>query len=126
MAVWGNRKNCGWAEIFPIVDARVNTDVCPMFFQLGTHDVLGMVFRQAGFVDVRSERIHVDLSYESDEDACGAVFVGGPVAMACSRFDEQTREEAYSEYLDSIRLFRDGTGYKIPGEFVVVSGRRPV
>ena len=23
VAVWGERKNCGWAEIFPIVDARV-------------------------------------------------------------------------------------------------------
>ena len=21
--VWGERRNCGWAEIFPIVDARV-------------------------------------------------------------------------------------------------------
>src|SRR5689334_23956148 len=24
-AVWGERRNCGWAEIFPIVDARVDS-----------------------------------------------------------------------------------------------------
>ena len=29
-AVWGNRSNCGWAEIFPIVDSRVRSEVCPM------------------------------------------------------------------------------------------------
>ena len=31
-AVWGARRNCGWAEIFPITDARVASEVCPMFF----------------------------------------------------------------------------------------------
>ena len=37
---WGERRNCGWAELFPIVDARVSSDVCPMFFALGTGDCL--------------------------------------------------------------------------------------
>jgi hypothetical protein len=31
-----DRQDCGWAEIFPIVDRRVTSEVCPMFFQLGT------------------------------------------------------------------------------------------
>jgi ubiquinone/menaquinone biosynthesis C-methylase UbiE len=31
--VWGERRNCGWAEVFPIVDARVASEVCPMFFR---------------------------------------------------------------------------------------------
>jgi ubiquinone/menaquinone biosynthesis C-methylase UbiE len=35
-AVWGRRHRCGWADIFPIVDARVTTEVCPLFFHLGT------------------------------------------------------------------------------------------
>ena len=35
-AVWGQRARCGWAEIFPIVDARVQSEVCPLFFSLGT------------------------------------------------------------------------------------------
>jgi len=124
-AVWGKRDNCGWAEIFPIVDARVSTDVCPMFFQLGTGAVLQMVFEEAGFENVRAERISVELVYESQEDACGAAFVGGPVALAYSRFDESTREETFAEYVESISAFRVGDGYRIPGEFVVVSGRRP-
>ncbi len=33
IAIWGERKQCGWADIFPIVDKRVASDVCPMFFQ---------------------------------------------------------------------------------------------
>src|SRR5699024_1928801 len=34
--VWGERRECGWAELFPIVDRYVQSDVCPLFFQLGT------------------------------------------------------------------------------------------
>jgi ubiquinone/menaquinone biosynthesis C-methylase UbiE len=123
--VWGHRNKCGWAEIFPIVDARVSTEVCPMFFQLGTGDLLSTVFEEAGFEDVRSERISVDLHYDSEQDACGAAFIGGPVALAYSRFDDQTRSEAFAEYVESIRPYRKAEGYRIPGEFVSVSGRRP-
>ena len=57
VAVWGARRNCGWAEIFPITDARVASDVCPMFFQLGTQDMLARAFAAAGFADVRVGRV---------------------------------------------------------------------
>ena len=124
VAVWGRRDRCGWAEIFPIVDRRVSSDVCPMFFQLGGEGALEHIFREAGFSDVEGERISTVLRYASAHDACGAAFAGGPVAMAYSRFDEQTRAEAHTEYLVSIAPYHDGTMYAIPGEFVVVSGVR--
>ena len=47
-----------------------------------------------------------------------------PVAMAYSRFDEETREEAHAEYLDSISGFWTEEGYRIPGEFVVARGTK--
>jgi ubiquinone/menaquinone biosynthesis C-methylase UbiE len=124
-AVWGARAKCGWAEIFPIVDARVSSEVCPLFFQLGTKDSLARSFTQAGFTDVRSERLEVDLSYASGDEALNAAFRGGPVALAYSRFDEATREAVHTEYLQSIEAFRDGAGYRIPGEFVVAIGVKP-
>jgi len=123
-AVWGKRDRCGWAEIFSIVDRRVSTDVCPLFFQLGTGETQQTWFTQAGFENVRTERIQTLLEYESDEEACAAAFAGGPVAMAYSRFDETTREAAHAEYLESIESFRNGNGYGIPGEFVVTAGER--
>jgi len=123
-AVWGRRDRCGWAEIFSIVDRRVSTDVCPLFFQLGTGGFQKMLFEQAGFSNVRSETIHTVLEYETDEQACAAAFAGGPVSMAYSRFDEATRESAHAEYLESIAAFRNGNGYEIPGEFVITSGER--
>jgi len=124
-AVWGARKNCGWAEIFPIVDSRVESDVCPLFFQLGTGSVLASTFTRAGFTEVAERRIDTVLEYAGEEDALGAAFLGGPVALAYSRFDDAVRDAAHHEYLDSIESFRDGGGYRIPGEFVVVTGRRP-
>jgi ubiquinone/menaquinone biosynthesis C-methylase UbiE len=122
-AVWGQREHCGWAGIFPIVDARVKTEVCPLFFWLGTGDSLRKTFERAGFERVVSERLSTILRYESSQEALGAAFAGGPVALAYSRFDPTTREEAHAEYLESISRFRDADGrYEIPGEFVAVSG----
>jgi ubiquinone/menaquinone biosynthesis C-methylase UbiE len=122
-AVWGARRNCGWAEIFPITDARVASDVCPMFFHLGTKDMLAHAFAAAGFVEVRLERLTTTLCYACAEDALAAVFRGGPVALAYSRFDAATRQAVHAEYLDSIAAYRVGDGYRIPGEFVVAAAR---
>jgi hypothetical protein len=62
------------------------------------------------------------LNYSSDEDAYGAAFAGGPVALAYHKFSDQVKNEAHIEYLDSIKPFRQGTGYAVPGEFVVAIG----
>jgi len=123
-AVWGRRDRCGWADIFEIVQRRVNTDVCPMFFQLGTGDLQKSLFESVGLTNVRSQGIVVSLDYDSGEAACGAAFAGGPVAMAYSRFDAATRESAHADYLQSIDGHRRGAGYAIPGEFVVTIGSR--
>jgi ubiquinone/menaquinone biosynthesis C-methylase UbiE len=122
IATWGERKKCGWADIFPIVDRRVNSDVCPLFFQQGTGNTLKHSFEQAGFNGIEIERLSVTLHYESSDVAVMAAFAGGPVAMAYQRFDEQTKEEAHQEYLESIAPYRNGTGYEIPGEYVVGKG----
>ena len=124
VAVWGARSRCGWAEIFPIVDRRVASEVCPMFFQLGTGDMLQMAMQAAGFTAIRVERVSATIEYASDEEALGAAFIGGPVALAYSRFDEATRDGAHREYLDSIAPYRRDGGYAVPGEFVFARGER--
>jgi ubiquinone/menaquinone biosynthesis C-methylase UbiE len=123
-AVWGRRDRCGWADIFEIVQRRVQSEVCPMFFQLGTGDVQKTLFESAGFTDVHSERITTTIDYDTEDEACRAAFAGGPVAMAYSRFDDAMRLDAHREYIESIRpYFRDGC-FRIPGEFVVTAGTR--
>jgi len=121
-AVWGQRDNCGWSEVFEIVDKRVSSEVCPMFFNLGNRDVLKRSFEAAGFRNVTHERIQTHLIYYSDDEACGAAFAGGPVALAYHKFPQQTREEAHSEYLESIKMYKRENGYAVPGEFVVAVG----
>lgn len=125
VSVWGERKECGWAEVFPIVDRRVHSEVCPLFFQLGGQDALSGAMRMADFEDLREERIGVGLYYDSPGDALGAIFAGGPVALAYFKFDDATRQGAHAEYLSSIAPYRDGDGYEIPGTFVVARGVRP-
>jgi SAM-dependent methyltransferase len=123
-SVWGARTNCGWASVFPIVDRRVQSDVCPLFFQLGTGTGLEAAFRAAGFTGVTSHRFRTLLPFDSAEDACRAVFDGGPVALAWRTFDEEMREGARAEYLDTIAPYRKDGGYAIPGEFVITTGRK--
>lgn len=123
-AVWGERKKCGWAGIFPVVDARVETEVCPLFFALGAGGSLERHFERAGFADVRSETLSTVLEYPNERAALSAAFEGGPVALAYDRFDEDVRAGAHRDYLETIAEYRHGGGYRIPGEFVVVRGER--
>ena len=95
-----------------------------MFYRLGGAEALAWEMEAAGFTDVTTERIETRLMYVSPEDACGAAFDGGPVALAYSRFDEQVKSEVRAEYLASIDAFRDGDGYAVPGEFVIGVGRK--
>lgn len=122
--VWGQRSNCGWAEIFPIVDARVKSEVCPLFFQLGAEGVLEQSLASAEFANIRCERSAYAMHFAGDEDACAAAFEGGPVALAYDRFDERTRSEAHGDYLASIESFKNGQGYDIPSEFVLATGTK--
>lgn len=122
VAVWGRRKNCGWAEVFEIVDRRVATEVCPMFFNLGNEGTLRQYMNAAGFLDIKEERLTTKLDYESGDDAYGAAFLGGPVALAYNKFSDDIKLEVQKEYLESIELFRNGNDYQVPGEFVVAVG----
>lgn len=122
--VWGERRHCGWAEVFPIVDRRVKSEVCPMFFASGAPGSLKRDFEQAGFADVEEHRQSKLLEFDSARSLLDAVLLGGPVALAVKRFDEATLQQAGDEFLESVADYLDAGRYRIPGEFVTVSGRR--
>jgi ubiquinone/menaquinone biosynthesis C-methylase UbiE len=120
LAVWGERSRCGWAPVFSIVEAEVASEVCPLFFQLGQQDTLSRLCAEAGFEAIEQHRITTTLDYADAEQACDAAFVGGPVALAWSRFDEAVRARVCRRYIEAISPWRQGRGYRLPGEFVVV------
>ena len=124
VSVWGERRACGWAEIFPIVDSRVRSEVCPMFFRVGTGNALDAALRAAGLVNVQLSRPPTTIHYADADAACDAAFLSGPVALAYSRFDESTRDSVRADYLASIEPWRDGERYDIPGTFVIGSGQK--
>lgn len=125
LAVWGERARCGWAALFAIVDAEVASDVCPLFFRLGPSDTLARLCADAGAAQVQTERLDATLHYASGAQACRAAFAGGPVALAWSRFDEDTRARVCARYLEAIAPWRNGAGYAVPAEFVVVTAHKP-
>lgn len=121
LAVWGERSHCGWAPLFPIVDAEVESDVCPLFFGLGVPGALAHACARAGLADIVERRLAAILDYRDADEACAAAFVGGPVALAWSRFDDSVRERVRRGYVAALRPWRHGRGYRVPSEFVVVS-----
>ena len=125
VAVWGERARCGWAALFGIVDAEVASEVCPLFFRLGQRDALARACAEAGFVGVDQRRINAPLAWADADAACDAAFAGGPVALAWSRFDGVVRARVRARYLEAIAPWRHASGYRVPGEFVVVAATAP-
>jgi ubiquinone/menaquinone biosynthesis C-methylase UbiE len=121
VAVWGERARCGWSSLFPIVAAEVASDVCPLFFRLGATDTLARACADAKFRCIEQRRIASTLCYADADQACNAAFVGGPVALAWSRFGDEVRARVRARYLQAIEGWRCGQGYRVPGEFVIVS-----
>jgi len=124
--VWGERRNCGWAEVFPIVDARVVSEVCPLFFGTGAPGALERFFGNAGLEQVQEHRQFETLVYRTDKDVVDAILLGGPVALAVKRFSDEDWEDVQQEFLASVAEYNLGDGsYRIAGEFVTVIGVRP-
>ena len=125
IAVWGPRSRCGWSSAFSIVDTEIASDVCPLFFRLGEGGTLAKLCCGAGFEAVEERRIVATLSYSSADEAFAAAFLGGPVALAWARFAESARDRVRQRYVEAIEAWRDGQGYEIPSEFVIVTAAVP-
>lgn len=121
LAVWGERKHCGWSPLFEIVQEEVSSEVCPLFFRLGQRNALTELCQQSGYGNIVQHVIETSLHYADADEACRAAFSGGPVALAWSRFDTVTRARVYTRYLDSIAPWKVNNGYKVPAEFLIVS-----
>ena len=123
--VWGERRHCGWAEIFPIVDAHVVSEVCPLFFATGAPAALRRDFEAARLNEVREHRHQELLEFENERTLLSAMLQGGPVALAVKRFTPEVLTEVERAFLASVGQHRAADGrYFIPGEFVTVAGRR--
>jgi ubiquinone/menaquinone biosynthesis C-methylase UbiE len=125
LAVWGERSKCGWSALFPIVDAEVASEVCPLFFRLGQQDTLARLCADAEFEAIEHRRISTKLAFADASEACNAAFVGGPVALAWSRFSGEVRARVRAGYVNSIEKWRSGNGFSIPGEFVIATAVAP-
>jgi len=122
VAVWGERRHCGWAEIFPIVDARVQSEVCPLFFQLGAPGALAAAMVQAGLSNIVERRIDSPLVFRDDASLLAAQIVGVAVALAARRFSPEILQKDDTAFLASVAAYRrDDGSFVIPRQFVVAA-----
>jgi ubiquinone/menaquinone biosynthesis C-methylase UbiE len=123
--VWGRRDRCAFREVFSILGRRLQMDICPLFFALGAPSAFASALDQAGFVNAHEERVNVTLVWRNREEACAAIFDGGPGAFPYSMFSDDVRREVCDEYIASLEPYRSGEGFEAPAEFVYATARRP-
>lgn len=123
--VWGERQNCGWSEIFNIIDSRVASKVCPLFFETGAKRALIRLFENAELHKIEERRQYEKLHYRSSKQMTEAILLGGPVALAAKRLNKSQWGDVEREFLISVAQYRlkDGS-YQIPAEFVTVKAVR--
>jgi ubiquinone/menaquinone biosynthesis C-methylase UbiE len=126
LAVWGERSQCGWHTLFPIVDAEVASEVCPLFFRLGQPNILASMCEDAALQAIQQKRLATRLTFAHAEAVCHAFFAGGPVALAWSRFNDAVRTRVQERYLASIHAWRRQQGFEIPAEFLVLWANKPL
>lgn len=119
-AVWGEASRCAWSGVFDVVNDELASQACPLFFGLGSLDALARQCAAAGFHQVEQFRMPTVLTFLDADEACDALFVGGPLALAWSRFDTATRRRVRTRYLQRIAPYRCGNCYALPAEFVMV------
>lgn len=123
VTVWGERKNCRWADIFPIVDAQVASDVCPLFFSNGIPGRLKTDMQNLGLSHIEERRQSTMLTFKNDKELLNAILNGGPVALAVNRFTAEVRQQVEDEFLASVQdCLQSDASYAIPGEFLTVCG----
>jgi ubiquinone/menaquinone biosynthesis C-methylase UbiE len=122
--VWGRRERCGFRAFFPVLGARLQMDVCPLFFALGAPGAFADALRRAGFVGAEEERVEVTLRWRDAREACAAVFDGGPGALPYAAFPPEVRREICDEYVASLAPYRVGEGFEAPAEFVLATARK--
>ena len=68
----------------------------------------------------------IGLDVDTDRDASGlmeAMMLGGPVALAATRFSSEQMKVVEDEFRQSVEDFQTSNGgYEIPGEFVSATG----
>jgi SAM-dependent methyltransferase len=122
--VWGRRDKCGFRDVFPILGVPLQMDVCPHFFSLGPPGAFTAALEAAGFRDVREEHAELSIHWKDDDEACAAMFDGGPVAYPWSFFAPEVRAKVAGEYLASLAPYRKGKGFDCPAEFVYATATK--
>jgi SAM-dependent methyltransferase len=123
--VWGRRDACGFREFFPILGRYLQMEICPLFFALGVPGAFAHALERAGLVDAREERLAVTLTWRDPDEACAAIFDGGPGALPFSMFTEEVRRAVRDDFVASLEPYRRGAGFEVEAEFVYGTARKP-
>ena len=125
VCVWGRRAACGFAEVFPIVDAHVDSEVCPLFFSLGVPGALGRRSRAPAWWTSSRRAFRSRSRGPRRTRRAGRCW-----RVARSRWpggDSHPRRarSCAREYLASLEPFRRGDRYDVAAEVMFATARKP-
>lgn len=123
VSAWGEPSRCGLDAAFPAIRGELDGERLPPYCGLGRGNDLAAECAEAGFGSVDARRVRAQLHFPDGDAACEAVFLGGSIALAWSGLDTLARRRTRHRFLEAIASWKDGRGYRIPAEFVIVTAR---
>lgn len=122
LMVWGERAHCAWSSAYSLFQIEMGTEREPAAFGHGAAGALAALCRQAGFIELREERLDAFMHYDSEHEACQAAFA--ELGPQWSGLHPRMRTRIESRYAKAIAPWRTRAGYRMPAQFVLLVARK--
>jgi ubiquinone/menaquinone biosynthesis C-methylase UbiE len=129
VSVWSTGDRVPWIDVIigPMLEYAEpdETGYIPTPYETGGPGQMVSFLERAGFRDVQEERRSHSLQFDDEEAYFRAILKATPIGHSLSEEPEGTQREVLRKARDNLRPWKVPEGLSIPGEGVVVVGRKP-
>ena len=123
LMVWGERAHCAWSSAYSLFQVEMGGEREPAALGYGAAGALAGLCREAGFTELREERLDTLVHYDNEHDACQAAFA--ELGPQWPGLHPRMRARIESRYAKAIAPWRTRLGYRMPVQFVLLVGCKP-
>jgi len=129
VSVWSTGDRVPWihAIVGPMLEHAEpdETGYIPTPYETGGPGEMVAFLEAAGFQDAREERQEHRLTFEDEDGYLEAILKATPIGHSLSEEPEETRDQVLRKTRENLRVWKVADGLSIPGEAVLVVGRKP-
>lgn len=123
---WMTLTNAAAAQALGIDRPPLPEPGAPGPFSMGDPDATELLFRDAGFTDVRLESVEAPFVFPGDGvEAVERILSAGPLGSALLSADAPRRAEAVAAVVTALEEYRGDDGFEVPAASWCITARRP-